>query len=104
MLALPHKPFTYTGKGTARRQAIINDYAAEIDALYKANESTTHTELQPPAEWSEAGTRAFVRSVVHKALGRFVDDGADVFQFGCDRCVGHSSECYALADCVLVGV
>ncbi|KLO14348.1 acetyl-CoA synthetase-like protein [Schizopora paradoxa] len=34
LLAKPSKPFLYTAKNTTRRQAIIDEYEEEIDALY----------------------------------------------------------------------
>ncbi|KAI0070275.1 acetyl-CoA synthetase-like protein [Panus rudis PR-1116 ss-1] len=34
LVVKPSKPFAYTVKNTARRQAIINEYESEIDALY----------------------------------------------------------------------
>lgn len=85
IFALPHKPFTYTGKGTPRRHAIINNYEEEIGALYKQVEPGSLMEVTPPTEWNKTETLAFVRSVVTKGLGRYVEDGADVFRFGCDR-------------------
>ena len=87
MFSLPGKPFTYSGKGMARRPAIINEYAEEIDALYDMVSNTTEGEFEAPTSWSETETLHFVRSVVFTALGRDVADGVDLFQFGCDRFV-----------------
>ncbi|OBZ79958.1 L-aminoadipate-semialdehyde dehydrogenase large subunit [Grifola frondosa] len=63
LVASPSKPFTYTAKNTARRQAIINDYEGEIDALYDAVAETTQADIAPPSAWSKDETLAFVRTV-----------------------------------------
>ena len=34
------KPFTYSGKGTPRRKAIVTDYETEIEELYRTAEDT----------------------------------------------------------------
>ena len=41
----PSKPFMYTAKNTARRQAILSTYEAEINALYVAVDETTQSDL-----------------------------------------------------------
>ncbi|KAK0230496.1 hypothetical protein IW262DRAFT_1453406 [Armillaria fumosa] len=43
LVAKPRKPFTYTAKNTARRQAILDDYSEDILAVYK-----TYEGLNPP--------------------------------------------------------
>ena len=85
MFTIPSKPFSYTGKGTTRRHAIIKEYDPEIDALYQA--SVTHKDIVAPSSWDASSTLRFVRAVVHKALGREVEDDVDLFQSGCDRSV-----------------
>ena len=68
IFALPNKPFSYTGKGTARRQAIIKEYDPEIEALYQDSEMLA--EVTPPSCWDASSTLDFVRSVVQKVLGQ----------------------------------
>ena len=77
--------FTYTAKDTARRQAIINDYDQEIEALYAAVDETAQTMIAPPASWSEEASITFVRTVVNRVLQQPVEDGMDIFQNGGDR-------------------
>lgn len=84
MVSLPHKPFTYTAKNTARRQAIIHDYQVEIDTLYTMVEESAQTELTPPAVWDLDNTTTFIRTVVNKILKSPVTDDEDIFQRGCD--------------------
>lgn len=84
LVASASKPFAYTAKGTARRQAVINEYDEEIEAMYSSAESTT-LKVEPPASWDETNTKGFIRNVVGTVLKRHVDDGADIFRFGCDR-------------------
>src|SRR5882762_6281096 len=87
LVASPSKPFTYTAKATARRQAIIADYNYEINALYKAVTETTQIDVIVPEDWDLLQTVQFVRDVVKKVLMKGVDDEDDIFQHGCDRCV-----------------
>jgi hypothetical protein len=87
LVASPSKPFTYTAKATARRQAIIADYNHEIDALYKAVTETTKIDVILPEDWELFQTVQFVRDVVKKVLMKGVDDEDDIFQHGCDRCL-----------------
>ena len=85
LVAKPSKPFTYTAKNTARRQAIINDYEQEIEDLYAAVDETTQAMIVPPASWSEDASIAFVRTVVNRVLQHPVEDNVDIFQNGGDR-------------------
>ena len=87
MFTVPSKPFSYTGKGTTRRHAIIKEYDPEIEALYQA--SANRKEITAPSSWGASNTLHFVRAVVNKALGREVEDGVDLFQSGCDRLVDY---------------
>ncbi|KAF7352571.1 Acetyl-CoA synthetase-like protein [Mycena venus] len=84
LVSKPNKPFTYTAKSTARRQAIILDYEDEIADLYDAVEETTRSGISPPAQWDPTSTPTFVRNVVHKVLVNDVEDDADLFRHGCD--------------------
>lgn len=85
LIASPSKPFTYTAKGTARRQAIIADYAEEIDTLYKAVAETTQSDIGAPDVWDLTHTLAFLRQSVTRVLAKDVGDEDDIFQYGCDR-------------------
>lgn len=85
LVAKPSKPFTYTAKNTARRQAIISDYDPEIEELYVAVDETTQADISPPPAWNLASSTAFVRAVVNRVVQQPLGDGADLFQNGCDR-------------------
>lgn len=85
MVAKPSKPFEYTAKSTARRQAIINNYAQEIEALYATVDASTQSQIPPPLEWDIVSTTDFVRAVVNKVLIHTVQDHEDIFHHGCDR-------------------
>lgn len=79
------KPFMYTAKNTARRQAILQDYEPEIEELYRTVEESAQAELKPPQSWGLANTTCFVRLVVNKVLNVTLDDDDDMFRKGCDR-------------------
>lgn len=83
--ASPSKPFVYTAKMTARRQAILKDYDAEINALYDTVEQTSKVDIPIPAEWTPSQTLDYIRRIVHKVMTQNVPDGVDIFQHGCDR-------------------
>jgi hypothetical protein len=85
LVASPSKPFTYTAKATARRQAIIADYDAEISALYDTVKETAQMDVPIPKDWTLPQTLHFVSDVVKKVLTKAVDDDDDIFQHGCDR-------------------
>jgi hypothetical protein len=85
LVAKPDKPFQYTAKSTARRQAIIKQYEDEIEAVYNAVEATTQANIPLPEEWNIISTTSFVRAVVNGVLVRYVQDDDDIFQHGCDR-------------------
>ena len=85
IVASPSKPFTYTGKGTPRRPAVIEEYQPEIEALYAEVEETTQAHLPPPISWAIIDAIDFVRAVVHQVMTRAVNDTDDLFQNGCDR-------------------
>ncbi|KAK0491291.1 hypothetical protein IW261DRAFT_1547429 [Armillaria novae-zelandiae] len=67
LVAKPRKPFTYTAKNTARRQAILDDYSEEILAVYKTVEEGTQASIPPPLDWDDISTKEFVRTVVSQA-------------------------------------
>ncbi|KZT66300.1 acetyl-CoA synthetase-like protein [Daedalea quercina L-15889] len=84
LVAKPDKPFTYTAKNTARRQAVINDYEDEINALYDTVAESTQSSIPTPEVWDLVATTDFVREVVGKVLRSSVQDDDDLFQNGCD--------------------
>lgn len=84
----PSKPFTYTAKGTIRRQATINEYAEEIDALYASVDESSQDAIPSPSEWSLAPVIEFVRKVIEHTMNaerKMVSDDTDLFEFGLDR-------------------
>ena|SRR6266702_463479 len=85
IVASPSKPFVYTAKMTARRQAILKDYDNEINALYDVVEQTSQVDIPSPSEWTPSQSLDYVRRVVHKVMKQTVADGIDIFQHGCDR-------------------
>ena len=90
MFTVPTKPFTYTAKGTARRQAIIREYEPEIAELYERYERdaaglSTSMDLTPPTSWNDTEILAFVRIMVQTTLDREIPDTIDLFQCGLDR-------------------
>ncbi|KAI9459306.1 acetyl-CoA synthetase-like protein [Russula earlei] len=82
--ASPSKPFLYTAKMTARRQAILKVYDPEINALYDTVEQTSQVDIPLPVEWNPSQSLEFIRHVVHKVMPEKVPDGVDIFQHGCD--------------------
>ena len=88
--AVPLKPFTYTAKNTARRQAVLQMYDAEIDELYAAVEKNTQTDLPPPSTWDLDSVTRYVKNVVQHVLNHDLGDSEDIFNHGCDRCVSPS--------------
>ncbi|KAF8825493.1 hypothetical protein HHX47_DHR6000281 [Lentinula edodes] len=66
------------------RQAILNQYEEEIEAVYKAVEETTQSDIPAPVEWNPLSTKSFVRNIVTQVLSHTVKDGDDIFQYGCD--------------------
>lgn len=90
LVSKPSKPFTYTAKLTARRQAIINDYAEEIDQLYKSVDESTQSDFVPPSAWDLSQSLNFTRTVVSAVLHFAPGDDDDLFQSGCDRSVLYS--------------
>ena len=85
IVASPSKPFMYTAKMTARRQAILKDYDDEINALYDVVEQTSQVDIPIPAEWTPSHSLDYIRHVVQKVMTQNVADEVDIFQHGCDR-------------------
>ena len=81
-----NKPFSFTAKGTPRRQAIINEYEEEINQLYDSIEESAQIDISAPDRWTAQSTYTFVRSVVlHVIKGRDITDDDDLFEHGGDR-------------------
>ncbi|KAF8993889.1 hypothetical protein BDQ17DRAFT_1431390 [Cyathus striatus] len=78
------KPFQYTAKNTARRQAMISDYDEEIDALYETVKISSQPDIPHPTTWEIASITDFVRSVVQKVMMSKVKDSESIFDYGCD--------------------
>jgi hypothetical protein len=87
LVASPSKPFTYTAKGTPRRQAILHDYKTEIETLYATVDETAQLQVPLLANWSYNNTLEFVRTTVSNVMNQSVGDEDDFFQHGCDRYV-----------------
>lgn len=87
MVASASKPFVYTAKLMARRQAVINDYEQEIEALYDAAEESTQAAGTLPTSWTMETSLEFIRSVIHSVMKVEVPDDVDIFQHSCDRFV-----------------
>ena len=85
IVVAPSKPFVYTAKMTARRQAILKDYEPEINALYDTVEKTSQVDIPIPAEWTPSQSLDYVRNVLQKVMTQKVADDVDIFQHGCDR-------------------
>ncbi|TFK19455.1 acetyl-CoA synthetase-like protein [Coprinopsis marcescibilis] len=79
------KSFTYTAKGTARRQAVLEDYEVEISQLYDSISALSQEPVPLPSNWSPETTHDFVRKVVSSTLATAVSDRGDLFHAGCDR-------------------
>jgi len=84
IVSIPSKPFTYTAKNTARRQAIIDSYSDEIEKAYADAQESAQSNIASPSVWDDTQTLTFVRQTVSSVLGREVSDDADIFQLGCD--------------------
>ncbi|KAI9433075.1 acetyl-CoA synthetase-like protein [Lactarius indigo] len=84
IVASPSKPFVYTAKMTARRQAILKDYDNEINALYDVVEQTSQVDIPSPSEWTLSQSLDYVRRIVHKVMTQKMADNIDIFQHGCD--------------------
>ncbi|TCD61564.1 putative NRPS-like protein biosynthetic cluster [Steccherinum ochraceum] len=85
MVTSPDKPFSYTAKNTARRQAIIKEYESEIEALYAAAaDSTQAGDLSPPDAWDVSSTVDLIRLIVGRVVKTPLADRDDFFQKGCD--------------------
>lgn len=87
ILSDPSKPFQMTPKGTLRRNAILEDYAQEIEQAYIAFGKIS---LSSPAgvtrgifEMKDALN--ILRQHVHTNIGSNISDNEDIFDAGGDR-------------------
>ena len=95
LVASASKPLSYTMKKTARRGVILKDYNEEIEAIYRAVEDSSNTNIPIPSGSSSGGgwtleeSSKFVRDVVHSIMisAESLGDEDDFFGFGCDRWV-----------------
>jgi len=85
LVSSPKKPFVLTAKLTARRQAVIEEYEPEVDALYDRVAETAQAVKHFPNEWTEQTSLEFARNLVGSVLNVRVEDGDDIFQHSCDR-------------------
>ncbi|TBU53497.1 acetyl-CoA synthetase-like protein [Dichomitus squalens] len=81
----PNKPFQYTAKGTPRRHVSLDEYAEEIEELYKKLEESSQVDIPVPPSWSAETVRTYVRGVVKKVMKvPNIEDDDDLFQQGGD--------------------
>ncbi|THH09230.1 hypothetical protein EW145_g2182 [Phellinidium pouzarii] len=87
LITSPSKPLLYTPKGTLRRQPVLDQYAAEIDAIYAAVDESAQNDIPGPTDWSTTNAKEFVRQVVEKTMKKNhheISDNVDLFEFGLD--------------------
>ncbi|KAF8209695.1 hypothetical protein K438DRAFT_1810225 [Mycena galopus ATCC 62051] len=85
VLATPSRPFQVTAKGTPRRQAILEDYAQDIDAAYIAF-NRVPAPAGPPVHGTISVNDALeiVRGQVHTNIEPSISDSANLFDAGAD--------------------
>lgn len=87
LVSSPHKPFLYTPKGAVKRTPILQDYEAEIDALY--NTLDQMNSVDSPSDWTPENSLPFIRAVVNGVMKSPAGDTDDIFNAGCDRLVNY---------------
>lgn len=85
IVAHPSRPFEMTAKLLPRRHYVIQDYKAEIEAVYAAAEVSSQTGIPPPSEWSPELVQNFVRDTVRHIFDAKVGDDDDIFIRGANR-------------------
>lgn len=86
VLATPSRPFQVTAKGTPRRQAILDDYAQDIDAAYVAfNRVPAPASPQVHGSISINDALEIVRGQVHTNVQPCISDNENLFDAGADR-------------------
>jgi nucleoside-diphosphate-sugar epimerase/aryl carrier-like protein len=86
-LALPHRPFARSGKGSVQRQLTIQNYVDVLDELYETAEYISGD--TPLESLNETGTKKdiedVVRAVIHEAFShQELKDDIDLFYLGMD--------------------
>ncbi|KAJ7039814.1 hypothetical protein C8F04DRAFT_996222 [Mycena alexandri] len=86
ILSDPSKPFQVTAKGTLRRNAILEDYAQEIEDAYADFDSTSSSfsTVGFVSEISMKATLEIVRGHVHANIRSDISDEEDIFEAGGD--------------------
>lgn len=87
ILATPEKPFTFTGKGSIRKSAVVAAYVDEIEAIYAAAESASSIDVPAPEKWTKESTTDYIKQVVQKVLQAKIGIDDDIFEHGGDRSV-----------------
>ena len=87
LIASPSKPFQFNAKGSPRRGVMVQQYSEEIEAIYRAVESSAQSDFTSPAAWDAMTTLDFIRAVVNGTLSHPLADDADIFRNGGDRLV-----------------
>jgi hypothetical protein len=70
-----------------RRQAILKDYANEIQTLYDSIAGQTQIHVAIPTNWNMQSAVEFVHATISSVLKNSLQVDDDIFQFGCDRFV-----------------
>ncbi|KAF7302847.1 Acetyl-CoA synthetase-like protein [Mycena kentingensis (nom. inval.)] len=84
LVADPTKPFELTAKGTLRRQVALKSYQNEIKAIYAAVAESSLSHILAPESFELESVLEFVRAVVKEVVRMPLQDGDDLFQYGCD--------------------
>ncbi|KAJ6628492.1 hypothetical protein B0H10DRAFT_2209402 [Mycena sp. CBHHK59/15] len=86
VLATPSRPFQVTAKGTPRRQAILEDYAQDIESAYAAfdNSAAPSAVLRERGEISMHDALEIVRGHVRANVGPSISDHENLFDAGAD--------------------
>lgn len=87
LIASPLKPFQFNAKAIPRRGVMLQQYSEEIEAIYRAVESSAQSDVPLPVSWDATTTLEFVRAIVKDTLSRSFADDADIFRNGGDRLV-----------------
>ncbi|KAF5351512.1 hypothetical protein D9758_007194 [Tetrapyrgos nigripes] len=82
----PDKPFQRTPKGSPKRNAVLKDYAEEIEAAYTAFDESSQTQFDPPKSWNAEDCISFIHVAFQSIMkgDSELGDEDDIFQRGCD--------------------
>lgn len=88
LFAAPTKPFIYAPPSSTRvnRRDTLAEYNGEINALYKTIAHAAHMALNPPRVWRPNNSLVYVRGIIVAVLGSKLEDDADLFSHGTNRC------------------